>query len=42
MSIADLELTLRRLCLDQTGEVFWLTTTPDISGDELDLRLSCL
>lgn len=42
MSIADLELTLRRLCLDQAGEVFWLTTTPEITDDELELRLSCL
>jgi len=42
VSIADLELTLRRLCFDQPGEVFWLTTTPEITDDELDLRLSCL
>lgn len=42
MSIADLELALRRLCLDQTGEVFWLTTMPEITDDELELRLSCL
>lgn len=42
MTLADLQLTLRRLGFDRPGEVFWLTTTPEITQEELDLRLSCL
>lgn len=42
MTIADFALTLRRLCFDQPGEVFWLTTTPEITDEELEFRLSCL
>lgn len=42
MSITDLQLTLRNLGFDRVGEVFWLTTTPEITDEELALRLSCL
>lgn len=35
MTIMDLEATLQRLRFDQPGEVFWLTTTPEITDDEL-------
>ncbi len=42
MSITELQLTLRNLGFDRAGEVFWLTTTPEITDEELELRLSCL
>ena len=42
MTITDLQLSLRRLGFDRPGEVFWLTTTPEITDEELALRLSCL
>lgn len=37
-----LRLALRTLGFDRPGEVFWLTTTPEITDEELELRLSCL
>jgi hypothetical protein len=42
VSIEDLQLTLRRLGFDRPGEVFWLTTTPEITDEELEARLACL
>ena len=42
VTISDLLLTLRRLGMDQPGEVFWLTTTPEVTDEELALRLRCL
>lgn len=42
MTISDLQLVLRRLGFDRPGEVFWLTTTPEVTEEELALRLSCL
>lgn len=42
MSFSDLQLTLRNLGFDRVGEIFWLSTTPEITDEELDLRLSCL
>lgn len=35
MTILDLEATLARIRFDLPGEVFWLTTTPEITDDEL-------
>lgn len=37
MTMSDLQLTLARLGFDRTGEVFWLTTTPEITDGELVL-----
>lgn len=42
MTMSDFQLTLRRLGFDRAGEVFWLTTTPEITDEELALRVSCL
>lgn len=42
MSIEDFELTLRRLGFTDPGEVFWLTTTPEVTEEELELRFRCL
>lgn len=42
MTISDLQLTLRRLGFDRPGEVFWLTTTPEVTDEELALRLASL
>lgn len=42
MTISDLQLTLRRLGFDRSGEVFWLTTTPEVTDEELALRLASL
>lgn len=42
MTISDFQLTLARLALGTPGEVFWLTTTPEITDEELELRVSCL
>lgn len=42
MTMSDLQLTLARLGFDRTGEVFWLTTTPEITDEELLLRAGCL
>lgn len=42
MTYTDLQLTLRRLGFDRPGQVFWLTTTPEVTDEELALRLGCL
>lgn len=42
VTYTDLQLTLRRLGFDRPGQVFWLTTTPEVSDEELALRLGCL
>lgn len=42
MTISDFRLTLARLGFDRPGEVFWLTTSPEITDEELELRVSCL
>lgn len=42
MTISDFQLTLSRLGFDRPGQVFWLTTTPEITDEELALRLHCL
>lgn len=42
MTIADFKLTLARLGFDRAGEVFWLSTTPEVTDEELELRLRSL
>lgn len=42
MTISDLQFTLARLGFDRPGEVFWLTTTPEITDEELEYRFRCL
>lgn len=42
MTISDFQLTLARLGFTSPGEVFWLTTTPEITDEELELRGACL
>jgi hypothetical protein len=42
MTMQDFSLILARLGFDRPGEVFWLTTTPEITDEELELRCSCL
>ena len=42
VTFTNLQLTLRRLGFDRPGQVFWLTTTPEVTDEELALRLGCL
>lgn len=42
MTISEFQLVLRRLGFDRPGEVFWLTTSPEVTDEELELRLGCL
>jgi hypothetical protein len=42
MTVSDLQLILRRLGLDREGEIFWLSTTPEIDDDELISGLEIL
>jgi hypothetical protein len=36
-TISDFRLTLARLGFTRPGEVFWLTTTPEVSDEEVAL-----
>lgn len=38
----DLVTSLKALRMEDSGEVFWLSTEPEIEDEDLDFRTSCL